>query len=104
MIQLRLHSRELPLDPSSLLHVESIPAPAVLISLSGDDSLLVYTFDNTLYHYVITATTEAVKLVQVGQIAFHGLIRAPARVRGISWILPDAQRRTLTHDVSLERG
>ena len=51
---------------------------------------------------MITATAEAVRLVQVGQIAFHGLIRAPARVRAISWILPDAQRRTFTPNVSLE--
>lgn len=87
-----MHSRELPLDVHSLLHVESIPAPAVLISASGDDSLLVYTFDNILYHYVITATGTAVKLVQVGQIALHGIIRAPARVRAVSWILPDSQR------------
>lgn len=53
---------------------------------------------------MITATAEAVKLVHVGQIAFHGLIRAPARVRAISWILPDAQRRTLTHIKSLGPG
>jgi hypothetical protein len=31
------------------------------------------------------------KLVQVGQIAFHGIVRSPARVRGLSWVLPDSQ-------------
>ncbi|KAI9870770.1 MAG: hypothetical protein M1830_003825, partial [Pleopsidium flavum] len=89
--ELRLYSRELSLNDSSLLHVENLPAPAVLISPSGDDSLLVYTFENTLFHYIITATTGTIKLVQVGQIAFHGIVRAPARVRAVSWIIPDAQ-------------
>ncbi len=75
------------------MHVETLPAPVVLISPSGDDSLLVYTFENTLYHYIITATTGTIKLVQVGQIAFHGIVRAPARVRAVSWIIPDEQMR-----------
>jgi RAB6A-GEF complex partner protein 1 len=57
------------------------------------DSLLVYTYDNILYHYIITATPKAVELVQAGQIAFHGIVRAPARVRAVSWILPDEHLR-----------
>ncbi|KAH0559814.1 hypothetical protein GP486_003670 [Trichoglossum hirsutum] len=87
--ELRLYSRELSLDNSLLLHTEKLPSPVVLTALSGEDSLLVYTYDNILYHYIITATSKAVKLVQVGQIAFHGIVRAPARVRAVSWILPD---------------
>ena len=35
-------------------------------------------------------------LVQVGQIALHGIVRAPARVRAVSWILPDHQLRKLS--------
>lgn len=64
-----------------------------MISLTGQDSLLVYTYDNILYHYVINATSAAVTLVQVGQIALNGIVRAPARVRAVSWILPDHQLR-----------
>ncbi|KAI9840085.1 MAG: hypothetical protein M1819_000278 [Sarea resinae] len=89
--EIRLYSRELSLDNTLMLHAESLPAPAVIISLSGEDSLLVYTYDNILYHYIIVATAESIRLVQVGQIAFHGIIRAPARVRAISWVLPDDQ-------------
>jgi len=89
--ELRLYSREAALDNSLVLHVQTLPAPVVLIAPSGEDSLLVYTYDNLLYHYIFTATTSAVKLVQVGQIAFHGIVRSPARVRGLSWILPDEQ-------------
>jgi hypothetical protein len=89
--ELRLYSREAALDSSLVLHVETLPAPVVLITPSGEDSLLVYTYDNLLYHYIFTATSGAVKLVQVGQIAFHGIVRSPARVRGLSWILPDDQ-------------
>ncbi|KAI9793319.1 MAG: hypothetical protein M1833_000764 [Piccolia ochrophora] len=90
---LRLFSRELALDNSLSLHTETLAAPVVLISRSGEDSLLVYTQDNILYHYVITATNTSVALVQVGQIGFHGIVRSPARVRALSWILPDEQIR-----------
>ena len=75
----------------SLVHVERTVSPIVLISPTGEDSLLVYTYENILYHYVITATAEAVTLVQVGQIALHGIVRAPLRVRAVSWVLPDHQ-------------
>lgn len=75
------------------MHIERLPAPVVLIAPSGEDSLLVYTYDNILYHYIINIANAAVKLVQVGQIALHGIIRAPPRVRALSWILPDEQIR-----------
>jgi RAB6A-GEF complex partner protein 1 len=63
------------------------------MSLSGQDSLLVYTYENILYHFVINASSTAVTLVQVGQIALNGIVRAPARVRAVCWILPDHQLR-----------
>jgi hypothetical protein len=93
ILQLRMYSRELSLNNSSVLYVESLPAPAVFIGPSGEDSLLVYTYDNVLYHYVINTSGTRISLVQVGQIAFHGIVRAPTRVRAISWILPDDQLR-----------
>ncbi|RDW88833.1 hypothetical protein BP6252_00865 [Coleophoma cylindrospora] len=101
--ELRLYSREAALDNSLVLHVEQLPAPVVLITPSGEDSLLVYTFDNLLYHYIFTALNGKVKLVQVGQIAFHGIVRSPARVRGLSWILPDEQilEGDPSHDVAV---
>ncbi|KAH8663157.1 RIC1-domain-containing protein [Tricladium varicosporioides] len=89
--ELRLYSREATLDNSLVLHIQALPSPVVLIALSGEDSLLVYTYDNLLYHFIITSTADSVKLIQVGQIAFHGIVRSPARVRGLSWILPDEQ-------------
>ncbi|EKD12048.1 uncharacterized protein L3040_003174 [Drepanopeziza brunnea f. sp. 'multigermtubi'] len=90
--ELRLYSREATLDNSLALHVEKLPSPVVLITPSGDDSLLVYTYDNLLYHYIFTTTASGtITIVQVGQIAFHGIVRSPARVRGLSWILPDDQ-------------
>lgn len=76
-----------------MLHFESLPSPAVLIGPSGEDSLLVYTYENVLYHYVINVSSNRVSLVQVGQITFHGIVRAPARVRAVSWVLPDTQLR-----------
>jgi len=89
--ELRIYSREAALDSSHVMHVEQIPAPIVLIAPSGEDSLLVYTYENNLHHYVINFTNKSVKLVQVGQIALHGIIRAPPRVRALSWILPEEQ-------------
>jgi hypothetical protein len=91
--ELRLYSRESPLDISNVLHVECLPSPVVFIGPSGEDSLLVYSYDNILYHYVINAMQSNVSLVQVGQIAFHGIVRAPTRVRAISWVLPEEQLR-----------
>ena len=92
-LQLRLYSRERGLDDSSLLFFEQLPSPVVCIALTGSDSLLVYTYQNILYHFIINASLEAVTLVQVGQIALNGIVRAPARVRAVSWILPDHQLR-----------
>lgn len=89
--QLRLFSRETALDSTMMLHVEPLPSAAVLITLTGDDSLLVYTYDNLLYHYIFKAASGGVRLQKVGQITFNGIVRSPARVRGLSWILPDDQ-------------
>lgn len=75
------------------MYTERLPSPAVVISLVGQDSLLAYTYENVLYHYVINVSSANVNLVQVGQIALHGIVRAPARVRAVSWILPDHQLR-----------
>lgn len=88
---LQLYSREAALDSSLVLHSEQLPAPIVLIAPSGNDSLLVYTHENLLYHFIFTTSGKSVGLVQVGQIAFNGIVRSPARVRGLSWILPDEQ-------------
>ena len=88
--EVRLYPREASLD-SSPIHTERVPAPIVLIAPSGDDSLLVYTYDNLLYHYIFTPVDGVTRLIQVGQIAFHGIVRSPARVRGLSWILPEYQ-------------
>ncbi|KAJ9273089.1 hypothetical protein DTO212C5_674 [Paecilomyces variotii] len=91
--ELRLYSRERTLNNNSILHIEYLPSPAVFVGPSGEDSLLVYTYDNILYHYVISSMQGRVTLVPVGQIAFNGIVRAPTRVRSISWVLPEDQLR-----------
>ena len=72
------------------------------MSLTAPDSLLVYTYRNILYHFVINASKEAVSLKQVGQIALNGIIRAPARVRAVSWILPEHQLRRWIAETRLD--
>lgn len=86
-----MYSRELPLNNNSVLHIEYLPSPVVFIGPSGEDSLLVYTYDNILYHYIINSMQPRITLVPVGQIAFNGIVRAPTRVRAISWVLPEDQ-------------
>jgi WD40 repeat protein len=88
--ELRLYSRESALD-GTVAFTQPMAAPVVLITVTGEDSLLAYTYDNLLYHYIFTPGPGSVKLVEVGHIAFHGIVRSPARVRGLSWILPEHQ-------------
>ena len=90
---LRLYSRELDLGKTPLF-TEAFTMPIVFIGPSGEDSLLVYTYENILYHYVLNISGRGAQLVQVGQIAFHGVVRAPSRVRSVSWVLPDRQMRS----------
>ena len=92
--ELRLYSRDADLGHTSALHIEPLSSPAIFIGPSGEDSLLVYTYENVLYHYVVTLTPRGANLTPVGQIAFHGVVRAPTRVRSVSWILPESQLRT----------
>lgn len=61
--------------------------------MTGQDSLLVYTSENVLYHYIVSASDTTVTLFQVGQLTLNGIVRAPARVRAVTWILPDHQLR-----------
>ncbi|AEO65751.1 uncharacterized protein THITE_2113114 [Thermothielavioides terrestris NRRL 8126] len=89
--ELRLYPREAALDSGTAAYTQQMAAPVVLITSTGEDSLLVYTYDNLLYHFVFASTSGAVRLIEVGHIAFHGIVRSPARVRGLSWILPDHQ-------------
>ncbi|KAI0197730.1 DUF1339 domain protein [Astrocystis sublimbata] len=89
--ELRLYSREAALDSSNVMFTQKMSAPIVLITPSGEDSLLVYTYENLLYHYVFAPVNGAIQPIQVGQIAFNGIVRSPARVRGLSWILPEKQ-------------
>ncbi|KAL2019248.1 hypothetical protein VTK56DRAFT_9975 [Thermocarpiscus australiensis] len=89
--ELRLYSREAALDSGTVTYSQQMPAAIVLITSTGEDSLLVYTYDNLLYHYVFAPVSGSIKLIEVGHIAFHGIVRSPARVRGLSWILPEHQ-------------
>jgi len=94
------HRNATSMSLTSWLHRESFNSSILLLSLIGD-SLLVYCQDNILYHFVIVQATETghfnqspPRLVQFGQINFKGIIHSPARVRAISWILPDEHTST----------
>ncbi|CAD6885222.1 unnamed protein product [Tilletia laevis] len=89
--QIRLYSRDLDLDNSQLLHLETLPSPIILTSLF-DNSLLVYTADNTFYHFLIVITKDSIKLELCGSITFEGVVGEPSRVRGMSWMIPKQQQ------------
>lgn len=57
-----------------------------------DNSLLVYTADNTLYHFLIVPTRDSIKLHLCGSISFDGIVEVPSRVRALSWLIPMAQK------------
>jgi hypothetical protein len=80
------------LTSQNILHRETLPAPVVILSIV-DNSLLVFTADNTLYHYLIVPTVDSIKLHLCGSIAFTGVISAPGAVRMLSWMIPSVQKR-----------
>ncbi|KAJ7919027.1 RIC1-domain-containing protein [Mycena leptocephala] len=90
--QIRLYSRDMELSNQNVLHREIISCPVVILSLV-DNSLLVYTTDNTLFHYLIVPTADTIKLHLCGSITFNGIIAAPSAVRMLSWMIPSAQKQ-----------
>jgi hypothetical protein len=90
--QIRLYSRDMDLNSQQILHREVVTSPVVILSLV-DNSLLVYTADNTLFHYLIVPTADTIKLHLCGSITFNGIIAAPSAVRLLSWMIPSAQKR-----------
>ncbi|WVQ79751.1 hypothetical protein IAT38_001851 [Cryptococcus sp. DSM 104549] len=87
--QLRLYSRDL--DLTEILHSQTLPSPVLVMTLL-DNSLLVYTADNTLYHFLILPTHSTIKLHLCGSISFRGIVQVPSRVRALSWLIPLAQK------------
>ncbi|KAK7468553.1 WD40 repeat protein [Stygiomarasmius scandens] len=90
--QIRLYSRDLELSNQNVLHREVMPAPVVILSLV-DNTLLVYSADNTLSHFLIVPTPDTIKLHLCGSITFNGIIAAPSAVRMLSWMIPTAQKQ-----------
>ncbi|KAG1826256.1 RIC1-domain-containing protein [Suillus subaureus] len=90
--QIRLYSRDMELSNQNVLHREVLTSPVIILSLV-DNSLLVYTADNMLSHYLIIPTADTIKLHLCGSITFDGIIALPSAVRALSWMIPNAQKR-----------
>ncbi|TDL28863.1 RIC1-domain-containing protein [Rickenella mellea] len=90
--QIRLYSRDLELSNQNVLHREVISSPVITLSLV-DNSLLVYSAENTLSHYLIVPTSDKIQLHLCGSISFNGIITVPSVVRGLSWMIPNAQKQ-----------
>ena len=67
-------------------------SPIVILSLV-DNSLLVYTADNNLYHYLVIPGANGFKLRLCGSISFEGIIAQKTAVRTLSWMIPSAHKR-----------
>ncbi|KAK2461688.1 hypothetical protein APHAL10511_006151 [Amanita phalloides] len=90
--QVRLYSRDAELAAQNVLHREIISSPIVIMSLV-DNSLLVYTADNILYHYLVVPGANGFKLRLCGSINFEGIIVQTTAVRTLSWMIPSAQKQ-----------
>lgn len=94
--KIRLYSRDMELTSQNVLHHEMLAAPVIILSIV-DNSLLVYTADNTLQHYLIVPTVDSITLHLCGSITFTGIIAAPKAVRMLSWMIPGMQKRRKVH-------
>ncbi|EJU04689.1 RIC1-domain-containing protein [Dacryopinax primogenitus] len=90
--QVRLYSRDTDLSNYNVLHVEEFLSPILNLSLI-DNSLLVYTADNNLFHFLIVPTRDTIQLHLCGSISFNGVINTPHAVRGMSWMIPPVQKQ-----------
>lgn len=91
---IRVYARDKPLSHAYVVHEEPFPSAVVMLSIF-DQSLLVYTADNTLHHLLIApgAGGRSLNLRVCGGIGFEGVVRDPYRVRGLSWLVPRSQQR-----------
>lgn len=96
--QVRLYSRDLDLSVHNILHTEIFPSAVVLLSLV-DNSLLVYTADNSLYHFLVIPTADTIKLYMCGSISFEGVVAAPSLVRCMSWMIPSSHK-SKSHNIA----
>ena len=95
-VQIRLYSRDAELANKNVLHREILTSPIIVLSLV-DNSLLVYTADNNLHHYLVIPTPDTIKTHFCGTINFNGIIASPSSVRTLSWMLPSAQKRMFSY-------
>ncbi|GAA6007995.1 hypothetical protein JCM11491_006569 [Sporobolomyces phaffii] len=89
---LRLFSRDQPLTLAASLATYPLDSEPVVLSVF-DSSLLVYTKDNTFYHFLIRHPPSGPQLKLCGSIGFEGVVSDPTKVRGISWLVPKSQQR-----------
>ncbi|CUA72360.1 Guanine nucleotide exchange factor subunit Rich [Rhizoctonia solani] len=92
LLKVRLFSRDLDLTAQNILHREIFVSPVVCLSLVDNNSLLVYTSDNTLFHFLILPTRDSISLHLCGSISFDGIVTVPGIVRGLSWMIPNEHR------------
>ncbi|GAA6042843.1 hypothetical protein JCM8097_004456 [Rhodosporidiobolus ruineniae] len=93
--QLRLFSRDKPLNLASSLEIYPLESEPLLLSVF-DSSLLLYTADNTFHHFLIRPSRAAgagPRLRECGSIGFEGVVQDPRKVRGLSWLIPKSQQR-----------
>jgi hypothetical protein len=74
-----------------MLFREVLTAEVIAMTLM-ENSLLVYTADNVLSHFIIMPTAKTIQLHLCGSIGFEGVIAFPRTVRSLSWMIPESQK------------
>jgi len=91
--QLRLFSRDKPLTLGDALEVVYLASEPLQLAVF-DSSLLLYTADNTFHHFLIRQNRAGqTRLRMCGSIGFEGVVADPAKVRGVSWLVPKSQQQ-----------
>ncbi|KAM0787921.1 hypothetical protein ACM66B_006127 [Microbotryomycetes sp. NB124-2] len=90
--QLRIFSRDRPLTFADTIEVVPLESEPLVMAVF-ESSLLLYTADNTFHHFLISHARGSTRLRLCGSIGFEGVVSEPAKVRGISWLVPKSQQR-----------
>lgn len=98
VFEVRLLSQELGLE--HMLDSFGFALPVILLSVK-DNTLLVYTEENIVYHFAIAATPSgSVRLQELDAIDLSDVIDRPKQVKAMEWVVPEGVKSGRLEDHS----